>query len=328
MTVVSSDHLKVKVERNKGIPLELDWIKDVRVNRSAVERRCNTLIKRRTVKKDWQAAWLLKAISCMDLTTLSGDDTPGRVARLCSKAIHPLRNDIVEALGIKDLNLHVAAVCVYHNLIKPALLALGNTNIPVAAVSTGFPSGQTPLTTRIEEIKESIRAGAKEIDVVISRQLVLRGLWEDLYYEISEFRKAAGNVHLKVILATGELHTYRNVAKASLVSMMAGADFIKTSTGKEKVNATLPIGLVMARQIREYYQKTGYQVGLKAAGGIRSAKTALHWLIMMKEELPPEWLTPQLFRFGASSLLADIERQLEHFASGGRYAAFHHQPLG
>lgn len=317
----------VKVERNPGISLELDWVNDIRINRSAVERRAFTLTKRRTVKKDWQAAWLLKAISCIDLTTLSGDDTPGRVKRLCAKAINPVRKDIIEKLNGQNLNLHVAAVCVYHNMISTANEILKGT-IPIAAVSTGFPAGQIPLEIKLAEIKESIKAGATEIDIVISRDYVLTGAWERLYHEVSEFRKACGPIHMKTILATGELATLKNVAKASLVCMMAGADFIKTSTGKETVNATLPVGLVMLRSIRDYFEKTnGYQVGLKAAGGIRTAKEALQWLLMVKDELN-DWVNPNLFRFGASSLLMDIERQLEHFTSGGHYAARHHMPLG
>jgi deoxyribose-phosphate aldolase len=264
----------------------------------------------------------------MDLTTLSGDDTPGRVKRLCAKARYPVRHDILEKLDALDLNLHVAAVCVYHNMVECALEALGSSNIPVAAVSTGFPAGQTTLAIKIQEIKTSIEAGAQEIDVVISRSSVIRGEWEELYNEISEFRKACGSKILKSIIATGELPTFRHIAQASLTCMMAGSDFIKTSTGKEKINATLPVGLVMVRAIRDYYNQTpSYQVGLKPAGGISTAKQALEWMLLVKEELGNDWLQPSLFRIGASSLLADIERQLEHFTSGGHYAAYHHQPL-
>jgi deoxyribose-phosphate aldolase len=324
---VSTQMEGLKVERNPGIALEIDWIKDVRVNRSAVEKRALTNTKRRTVKKDWQAAWLLKAISCIDLTTLAGDDTPGRVKRLCAKARNPVRRDILEKLNVSDLNLQVAAICVYHKMVPTALEALKGSNIPVAAVSTGFPAGQTSIDTKLHEIKNSVELGASEIDIVISRDYVLTGNWEDLYNEVSEFRKACGSAHMKTILATGELATFRNIYKASLVCMMAGADFIKTSTGKEKVNATLPVGLVMMRAIREYFEKTnGNQVGLKAAGGISDVKLATQWLMMLKEELN-DWLHPKLFRIGASSLLLDIERQLEHFSSGGHYSARHHQPL-
>ena len=314
-------------QRNPGIPLDLDWVDAIQVNRSAVERRCSNLTKRRSIKKEWQAAWLLKAIRCMDLTTLSSDDTPDRVRRLCSKAIRPLRQELINDLGITSLNLTVGAVCVYHALVETAAKALKGSNIPVAAVSTGFPHGLSPLPRRIEEIRDSVSAGALEIDIVITRAHVFSGNWEALYQEIKSFREACGDSHLKTILGTGELGSLRNVAKASLVCMMAGADFIKTSTGKEPQNATLPVSLVMLRMIRDYYQKTGHKVGFKPAGGIRTAKQALEWQILMKEELGREWLEPELFRFGASGLLTDIERQLEHFVTG-RYSAAYRQPMG
>ncbi len=314
-------------QRNPGTPLDLDWVDAVQVNRSAVERRCSSLTKRRSIKKAWQAAWLLKAIRCMDLTTLSSDDTPDRVRRLCSKALRPLKQELTNDLGITSLNLTVGAVCVYHALVETAAKALKGSNIPVAAVSTGFPHGLSPLPRRIEEIRDSVSAGALEIDIVITRAHVFSGNWEALYQEIKSFREACGDSHLKTILGTGELGSLRNVAKASLVCMMAGADFIKTSTGKEPQNATLPVSLVMLRMIRDYYQKTGHKVGFKPAGGIRTAKQALEWQILMKEELGREWLEPELFRFGASGLLTDIERQLEHFVTG-RYSAAYRQPMG
>jgi len=314
-------------QRNPGIPLDLDWVDAVQVNRSAVERRCSSLTKRRSIKKEWQAAWLLKAIRCMDLTTLSSDDTPDRVRRLCSKALRPLKQELSNDLGITSLNLTVGAVCVYHALVETAVKALKGSNIPVAAVSTGFPHGLSPLPRRIEEIRDSVSAGALEIDIVITRAHVFSGNWEALYQEIKSFREACGGSHLKTILGTGELGSLRNVAKASLVCMMAGADFIKTSTGKEPQNATLPVSLVMLRMIRDYHQKTGHKVGFKPAGGIRTAKQALEWQILMKEELGREWLEPELFRFGASGLLTDIERQLEHFVTG-RYSAAYRQPMG
>ncbi len=312
--------------RNRGMPLELDWIREVRINRSAVERRTATLPRRRTVKKDWQVAWLLRAVSLMDLTTLSGDDTPGKVRRLCAKARQPVRLDVLEGFGANGLDLKVAAVCVYHALVETAVHALQGSGIPVAAVSTGFPAGLSPLPQRLQEIRASLATGAKEIDIVITRGHVLTGSWEKLYDEVRAFREACGDAHMKTILATGELGTLRNVAKASLVCMMAGADFIKTSTGKEAVNATLPVGLVMTRMIRAYRERTGYRVGLKPAGGIRAAKEALDWMLMIKDELGNEWLTPSLFRFGASSLLTDIERQLEYHLTG-RYAAAYRQPM-
>jgi deoxyribose-phosphate aldolase len=312
--------------RNPGLPLEVDWIRAVRVNRSAVERRAATIGTRRTVKKEWQAAWLLRAITLMDLTTLAGDDTPGYVRRLCAKAVRPVREDLIEALGVGDLDLHVGAVCVYHQLVPAAVEALAGSDVPVAAVSTGFPAGLSPLPLRIAEVRASVEAGADEIDVVITRGHVLTENWSALYAEVRAFREACGDAHIKVILGTGELATLRNVARASLVAMMAGADFIKTSTGKEPVNAVLPVGLVMTRMIREYWERTGHAVGLKPAGGIRTAKQALEWLMLIKEELGVRWLSPELFRLGASSLLGDIERQLEHFVTG-RYSARHRHPM-
>lgn len=316
----------MSISRNAGMPLDLKHVKGIQINRSALERRAATLGTRRSVKKDFQTAWLLKAISFIDLTTLAGDDTDGRVRRLCTKARHSVRTDILEKLGVTDLNIQPGAVCVYNNFVKTAVDALAGTGIPVAAVSTGFPAGHTPLGTRLSEIRASVKAGAKEIDIVIERHMALTEDWRDLYNMVKRCREVCGDAHIKVILGTGELGTLTNVAKASMVAMMAGADFIKTSTGKESVNATLPVSLVMVRMIREYYELTGFRVGYKPAGGISDAKTALVYMSMMKEELGDEWLVPELFRFGASSLLGDIERQLEHRATG-RYAARHHQSL-
>lgn len=308
------------------MPLDLDLIKGIRINRSAVERRAATLGTRRSVKKEWQAAWLLKAISCMDLTSLGGDDTPGNVLRLCAKARQPVRQDILSALEMTDVNLKVAAVCVYHNLIETAMEALKGSSIPIAAVSTGFPAGQITMEQKLMEIERSVQAGAEEIDIVISRAHVLRGDWKALYEEVQLFRKTCGDAYMKSILETGDLTTLNNVAKASYVCMMAGSDFIKTSTGKAAVNATLPVSLVMVRAIRDYYETTGIKVGFKPAGGIQKAKQALDWLILIKEELGDDWLSPTLFRFGASSLLGDIERQLEHFVTG-RYSASYRHPM-
>ena len=313
-------------ERNPGIPLDLDLIRSIRINRSAVERRAATLPKRRTVKKEWQAAWLLRAVTCIDLTTLQGDDTPGNVLRLCAKARDPIRRDVIEALGVESLGITVGAVCVYHAFVPTAVRALDGSGVPVAAVSTGFPAGLNPFPQRLAEVRASVEAGADEIDVVITRAHVLTGDWPRLYEEVVAFREACGPAHMKVILATGELATLTNVARASLAAMMAGADFIKTSTGKEPVNATLPVGLVMTRMIREYAERTGHAVGFKPAGGIRSAKGALDWLILMKEELGVPWLHADRFRLGASALLTDIERQLEYFVSG-RYSAAHRHPM-
>jgi len=311
--------------RNPGTPLDESWVEEVHVNRSAVERRAATLRTRRTVKKEWQAAWLLRAITLIDLTTLAGDDTPGRVRRLCAKARRPVRLDLLEAMGANRLPIRAAAVCVYHHFVATALEALEGSGIPVAAVSTGFPAGLSPFEQRIAEIRASVAAGAEEIDVVITRAHVLTENWRALFDEVRAMREACGDAHIKTILATGELGTLRNVARASLVCLMAGADFIKTSTGKETVNATLPVGLVMCRAIREFRERTGHMAGLKAAGGIRTAREALDWLALVKEELGDRWLRPDLLRLGASTLLGDIERQLEHFVTG-RYSAAHRHP--
>jgi deoxyribose-phosphate aldolase len=311
---------------NTGIPLDLKWVQEVRVNTSAVERRAQTQVARRTVKREWQAAWLLRAISCMDLTTLSGDDTDERVRRLCAKARQPIQQDILQKLGIEELGIKVGAVCVYHTFIETALHALQGSGVHVAAVSTGFPAGLSPLTERVAEIRRSVEAGAHEIDVVITRAHVFGARWQALYDEVAAFKQACGTAHMKVILGTGDLLTFRNVARAGFVAMMAGADFIKTSTGKEPTNATLPVSLVMVRAIREYAQQTGMAVGFKPAGGIRTAKQSIDWLAMMKEELGLSWTHAELFRFGASGLLGDIERQLEHHATG-RYSAEYRHPI-
>jgi deoxyribose-phosphate aldolase len=316
----------VGLPRNPGMPFDLGWIKHVQVNKSAAERRASTLSTRRTVKKQWQAAWLLKAVSCMDLTTLSGDDTEGKVFRLCAKARHPVRTDLLAAMGVEDLGITVAAVCVYPTMVGHAVRALEGSGIPVASVATAFPTGLSPMRLRLEEIRYAVGEGAAEIDIVITREHVLTANWAALYEEIAAFREACGDAHLKAILATGELATLRNVYKASLVAMMAGADFIKTSTGKESENATLPVSLTMVRALREYGDRTGYKIGFKPAGGIRTAKDAINWLILMKEEVGRDWLEPELFRFGASSLLTDIERQLEHHVTG-RYSASYRHPV-
>lgn len=324
--VTATDQLpQVTHPRNPGMPLDLDWVAGVQANTPAIERRAASLPGRRSVKKDWQAAWLLKAITLIDLTTLSGDDTEGRVQRLCAKARQPVRADLLDALGMPGIT--TGAVCVYHDMVPAAVRALEGTSIPVAAVSTGFPAGLSPFPLRIAEIGESVAAGAREIDIVISRRHVLTQNWQALYDEMAEMRAACGEAHVKAILATGELGTLRNVARASLVCMMAGADFIKTSTGKESVNATLPVSLTMIRAIRAYQDRTGIKVGYKPAGGISKAKDALVYMSLMKDELGHPWLQPDLFRFGASSLLGDIERQLEHHLTG-RYSAANRHPMG
>ncbi len=327
-TVLTDKTAHAVKKRNPGTPLDLDWVMGAHVNKSAVERRIESLPKRRSVKKDWQAAWLLRAVTCIDLTTLSGDDTPGRVKRLCAKARQPVRPDVLERLGFEGQPLTVGAVCVYSALVHDAVEALHGTDIPVASVATGFPAGQTPLPQRIGDIEQAIEAGAREIDVVISRSHVLTGDWQALYDELRQFRETCGDAaHMKTIIATGDLGTLKQVYQASLVAMMAGSDFIKTSTGKETVNATLEVSLVMTRAIRDYLERTGYKIGFKPAGGINTAKQTLAWQALMKEELGEEWLMPDLFRIGASSLLTDLERQIYHFTTG-HYAARHHMPMG
>ena len=324
-----SDHAQlpqVHEPRNTGTDLDLDRIASIQANTSAIERRVATLPGRRSVKKEYQAAWLLRAVTLIDLTTLSGDDTEGRVRRLCAKATNPIRRDILDALGMMT-TITTGAVCVYHDMVETAVDALAGTGVPVAAVSTGFPAGLSPLHLRIAEIEESVKAGAKEIDIVISRRHVLTGNWQALYDEMRSFREACGNAHVKAILATGELGSLRNVARASWVCMMGGADFIKTSTGKESVNATLPVSLVMIRAIRAYHEATGYRIGYKPAGGISKAKDAITYLTLIKDELGDRWLRPDLFRFGASSLLGDIERQLEHHVTA-RYSADYRHAMG
>jgi deoxyribose-phosphate aldolase len=313
--------------RNKGMDLNVEMFERMEINLQAVKRRSATLTTRRSVKKSWQAAWLVKAIGAIDLTTLAGDDTPGRVRRLCAKAKRPLRDDIKRALGLGDYNLHTGAVCVYPTMVATAVAALEGSGIPVASVATGFPAGLTPMPQRLAEIRYAVGEGASEIDIVITRAHVLTGNWPALYDEIAQMREACGEAHLKTILATGDLKTLSNVYKASQVAMMAGADFIKTSTGMEGVNATLPVSLVMVRALRDYFDETSFRVGFKPAGGLRVARDAIACLILMKEELDRQWLEPDLFRIGASSLLGDIERQLEHFTTG-RYSAAHRHAMG
>ena len=319
-----------KGPHNPGVDLDLGWVESSRVNLPALERRATTHKTRRSIKKEWQAAWLLRVVTCIDLTTLDGDDSPSNVRRLCHKARTPVQQDLIKALGMEDKKIHVGAVCVYSARILDAVEAfkeLDVVDIPIASVAAGFPAGQTPMEQRVQEIKKAIDMGAKEIDIVITRTHVLQGNWQALYDEVCSFKEACGGkAHLKTILATGHLGTLTNVAKASLVCLMAGSDFIKTSTGKEAVNATFPVALVMVRAIRDYYQRTGYKAGFKPAGGIRTAKDSLSWLALMKEELGDEWTHPDLFRIGASSLLRDIERQLYHHVHG-RYAAGYQLPM-
>ncbi|XP_040009423.1 deoxyribose-phosphate aldolase isoform X1 [Xiphias gladius] len=343
--------------RNPGTNLDLEWISKARVNTQAVLKRAQCIQGQKTLKKQWQAAWLLKAVTCIDLTTLAGDDTPSNVHRLCLKAIQPIRYDLLKkmdmhnkGLMVRDLVVSIpdsdaggedalkgasvergvttAAVCVYPSRVADAVTSLkaANSSLPVASVATGFPAGQTPLETRLQEVRMAVADGATEIDIVINRTLALTGQWEAMYDEIRQFREACGDAHMKTILAIGELGTFTNVYKASMVAMMAGSDFIKTSTGKEAVNATYPVAIVMVRAIRDYFLCTGHKVGFKPAGGIRTAQESLVWLTLIKEELGNDWLCPQLFRLGASSLLADIERQIYHHVTG-QYAAYHELPM-
>ncbi|WP_255833481.1 deoxyribose-phosphate aldolase [Kordiimonas sp. SCSIO 12603] len=312
---------------NRGTAFHAEWLEGIRVNKSAVERRTSTIGTRRSVKKDSQIAYMLKAISCIDLTTLAGDDTLGRVKRLAQKAASPVRHDIMEALGVGDMRITTGAVCVYHEMVPEAVAGLKGSGVPVAAVSTGFPAGLAPMETRLEEIRRSVEAGAGEIDIVVTRAHVLTGNWQALYDEVKAFKEACGPALMKTILATGEHGNLTQVGKASMVAMMAGSDFIKTSTGMEGVNATLPVSLVMIRQIRDFYERTGQKVGYKPAGGIKTAKDAVTYLTLIKEELGRDWLEPELFRFGASSLLGDLERQLEYHATGGYSASYRH-PMG
>eukprot|EP00794_Sanderia_malayensis_P012760 gene12760-14069_t len=315
------------VERNPGVPFDASWIDDVRINYACTKARGDTLGTRRSVKKEWQAAWLLRAVTCTDLTTLAGDDTATNVTRLCYKAQNPIRKDLIDAMGVDHLGITCGAVCVYSSRVPDAVKALQNakSSIPIASVAAGFPAGQTHLSIRLQEIKNAVADGASEIDIVISRTLALNGDWEGVYNEVKACRVACGPAHLKTIIATGELGSLENVYKAGMVSMMAGSDFIKTSTGKEGVNAIFPVALVMVRSIRDYYELTGCKIGFKPAGGIRSAKEALVWLSMMKEELGDEWTYPNLFRIGASSLLTDIERQIYHHVYG-RFKVVPSQP--
>ncbi len=298
--------------------LDLNWINNINVNLSAVERRTLTLVKRRSVKKEYQASWLLKAITLIDLTTLSGDDTFGKVDRLCKKALNPIANNILSKLEINEDVVKVGAVCVYHHLVSQAKNQLKG-QLPIAAVSTGFPAGLSSFSTRKKEVVDSIKSGANEIDIVINRGFVIQNNWKKLYDEVKSFKLAANKTKIKAILGVGDLETMRNVAKASLVCMMAGADFIKTSTGKESINANLNNSLVMLRMIREFHEFSGKKIGFKPAGGISTAKSVLEFLILVMEELGEDWLNPNLLRIGASSLLIDIERQLYHHAFG-RYA--------
>ena len=311
------------VNTNIGMPLDVRLIDKLSVNRPALDRRVNSLVKRRSVKNETQVAWLLQAVRLMDLTSLSGDDTKERIQRLCAKGITPISQDIATALSIDKPK--VAAICVYPLFLSVVKSCLGDSGIQSAVVSAGFPAGLTAVKIRLEETRQVVFEGADEVDIVISRHLALAQNWQGLYDEIKQHRQVCQAAKLKVILATGELGCQTTVMRVSMVAMMAGADFIKTSTGKESENATLATALTMVRAIRIYQELSGFRIGFKPAGGITSAGVALQYMVLMNEELGPEWLTPELFRFGASSLLNDIERQLFHAVTGGYSATYRHR---
>ncbi|XP_059062137.1 deoxyribose-phosphate aldolase [Achroia grisella] len=284
-------------------------LRNVYINKNSVDSQVKQIIRNTPVAYDME--WLLKAVTVIDLTTLSGDDTKSNVRRLCLKAAKPLPDALLKKLEVEDQILRTAAVCVYPSRIKDAYSTIHHMGLSkeilIASVATGFPSGLYPIDSRLDEIKAAISNGATEIDIVVDRSLILTGEWETLFDELQLMKTACGNAHMKVILGVGELGCYENVYKASMVAMYAGADFIKTSTGKETVNATLPVGLIMCRAIRHFYQQTRIKVGLKAAGGIKTAEDAINWLVLVYNELGAEWLTPKLFRIGASSLVDNIE---------------------
>lgn len=271
----------------------------------------------KSVQGDNYLAWTIKALTLTDLTTLSGDDTASNVYRLCYRASYPLPDRVFDRLNLEqDFRelIHTAAVCIYPSRVHDAFQSLSEMQmigkVNIASVATGFPSGSYPLNSRLAEITYAIEQGANEIDIVIDRSLVLTGKWETLYEELVAMRETCGTkAHLKAILGIGECGTFQNVYRASMIAMFAGADFIKTSTGKEAVNATLPVGLVMIRAIQDFEAITGRKIGLKPAGGVKKVDDAIKWMIMIKKTLGNEWLSPELFRFGASGLLDDIEKQ-------------------
>jgi deoxyribose-phosphate aldolase len=293
--------------RGFELPLEPRLPRIGSVDQVALEERAATLA-RRSIKKESKLWALELAVRMMDLTTLEGADTPGKVGALCSKAVRP---DPVDPTVPS-----VAAVCVYPNLVPIAVERLRGSGVKVASVATGFPSGQSPLDVKLAETREVVAMGADEVDMVIDRGAFLSGRYAKVYDEIVRVKEASGDAHLKVILETGELGTYDNVRRASLLAMAAGADFIKTSTGKVQPAATLPVTLVMLEAVRDVYDETGRIVGMKPAGGIRQAKQAIQYLVLVHETLGPDWLTPDLFRFGASTLLNDVLMQIRKQKTG------------
>jgi deoxyribose-phosphate aldolase len=289
------------------LPLEPRLPRIGAIDQVALEERAASLAKR-SIKKESKLYALELAVRMMDLTTLEGSDTPGKVAALAAKAIHPDPADPSVP--------SCAAVCVYPNLVPTAVERVRGTGVKVASVATAFPSGQSPLAIKLSEVEEAVALGADEIDMVIDRGAFLSGRYAKVYDEIVKVKEACGEAHLKVILETGELGTYDNVRRASLLAMAAGADFIKTSTGKVSPAATLPVSLVMLEAIRDVHDETGRVVGFKPAGGIRVAKQAIQHLVLVHETLGPDWLTPDLHRFGASSLLNDVLMQIRKQKTG------------
>src|SRR5829696_2149741 len=293
--------------RGFELPLEPRLPRIGSIDQVALEARAGELAKR-SIKRDAKLFALELAIRCMDLTTLEGSDTPGKVAALCSKAVRPDPTDA----HIPS----VAAVCVYPNLVPTAVERVRGTGVKVASVATAFPSGQSPLAIKLSEVEEAVALGADEVDMVIDRGAFLSGRYAKVYDEVVRVKEACGHAHLKVILETGELGTYDNVRRASLLAMAAGADFIKTSTGKLPSAATLPVLLCMLEAIRDVHDETGRVVGMKPAGGIRTAKQAIQYLVVLHETLGLAWMTPDLFRFGASSLLNDVLLQIRKQKTG------------
>jgi deoxyribose-phosphate aldolase len=310
--------------------MDIDWVRSARANPAAVAVRAARVLALSPSPPSAHPDWLLGAVRCLDLTTLSGADTPGRVRRLAAKARHPVRSDVLNALSSRGLaasDLTVGAACVYHEMVAPAVAALEGSGVPVCAVSAGFPAGQTPLDARLIEIERSVAAGADEIDIVIGRGLAITGRWDELYRQVRMYRDACGQARMKAIVAAGDLASLNQIAMATRTCMLAGADFVKTSTGAEPVNAALPFGLVMAGAIRDYRVRFGHSVGLKPAGGISTSQQVVSWITLVLEELGPRWLAPDLFRIGASSALTSIEVALET-AARGRESVARRQPLG
>ena len=308
----------ISVTKENGTPIN---IMAFPIDEVGANERADFFTKR-SIKKSSKLNALYMALSMCDLTTLEGADTPGRVLQLCAKARNPVPPELIEA-DLRKKNLgpipSVAAVCVYPSMVPTAVKALRGTNIQVASVATAFPSGQAPLEVKIEDTRFAVEQGATEIDMVINRGAFLSGRYQQVFDEIVEVKRACKDAHLKVILETGELGSYDRVRLASEIAMEAGGDFIKTSTGKVQPAATLPVTLVMLQAIADHYKRTGKKIGMKPAGGIRTAKQAIHYLVMVNETLGSEWLTPDMFRFGASALVNDLLKQIYKEITGRYY---------